>query len=197
MYLLVGRDYKSRSEFDGRSPPNICVKIPARCAFGRWTSPASIASSASTNGASFFGTSRRRHFCTAHCGFRKHVVAAVSFRGREGSALGAFDEVGGHRLRRFTGGYGAGSSPVYSGGGVLLDSVYRLKGRRVPCVILTEIDFVRRSDPHPRPVSQGRGDRESHREAQDLRGATRATMKLFLVMSEGAAGVMLDRLGPR
>lgn len=115
-------------------------------------------------------------------GFRKDLVAVVSFRGREGSALGAFDQLGGHRLRRFTGGYDAFGSPVYSEGEVLLDSVYRFKGRSAPCVILTEIDFERLGEIEMRKI---------------FVGATRATMKLFLVMSEGAAGVMLDRFGTR
>ncbi|MBX3673735.1 MAG: ATP-binding domain-containing protein [Burkholderiales bacterium] len=114
--------------------------------------------------------------------FRKDMIAVVSFRGREGSALGAFDQLGGHRLRRFTGGYDALGSPVYSEGEVLLDSVYRFKGRSAPCVILTEIDFEALGEIEMRKV---------------FVGATRATMKLFLVMSEGAAGVMLDRFGTR
>ncbi|MBL0143568.1 MAG: hypothetical protein IPP91_16025 [Betaproteobacteria bacterium] len=50
------------------------------------------------------------------------MTVVVSFRGREGSALGAFDQLGGHWLRRFSGGYDAGGSPVYSKGEVLLDS---------------------------------------------------------------------------
>ncbi|MBL0143572.1 MAG: ATP-binding domain-containing protein [Betaproteobacteria bacterium] len=115
-------------------------------------------------------------------GFRKDMIAVVSFRGREGSALGAFDQVGGHRLRKFTGGYDAGGSPVYSEGDLLLDSVYRFKGRSAPCVILTEIDFEALGEIEMRKI---------------FVGATRATMKLFLVMSEGAAGVMVGRLEER
>ncbi|MBL0143566.1 MAG: ATP-binding domain-containing protein [Betaproteobacteria bacterium] len=114
------------------------------------------------------------HIQAIAAGFRKDMIAVVSFRGREGSALGAFDQLGGHRLRRFTGGYDAGGSPVYSEGEVLLDSVYRFKGRRAPCVILTEIDFEALGEIEMRKI---------------FLGATRATMKLSLVMSEGAAGV--------
>lgn len=65
---------------------------------------------------------------------------------------------------------------------MLLDSVYRFKGRSAPCVILTEIDFEALGEIEMRKI---------------FVGATRATMKLFLVVSEGAAGVMLDRFGTR
>lgn len=62
---------------------------------------------------------------------------------------------------------------------VPLDSLCRSKGRNAPCVILAEIGFEALGEIEMRKL---------------FVSATRATMKLFLVMSEGAAGVMLARL---
>ena len=64
-------------------------------------------------------------------------------------------------------------------GDVLIDSVLRFKGRASPCVILTEIDFDTLDDNAIRRL---------------FVGATRATMKLFLVMSEASAKILLERL---
>jgi hypothetical protein len=61
---------------------------------------------------------------------------------------------------------------------VLIDSVLRFKGRAAPRVVLTEIDFDTLDESALRRI---------------FVGATRATMKLTLVVSE-AAKVLLDRL---
>ncbi|MGZ2747288.1 ATP-binding domain-containing protein [Burkholderia stagnalis] len=106
-------------------------------------------------------------------GFRKQDIAVLSYRGREGSALAALDQLGPHRVKRFTGKYDLFGNPEYVDGDVLLDSIYRFKGQSAPCVILTEIDF----------------DTLDARAARKLFvGATRATMKLLLVASSRAAG---------
>lgn len=113
-------------------------------------------------------------------GFPRTMIAVLTFRGREHSALASYTQLGPHKLRAPTGRYDLLGSPEYTEGELLLDSVYRFKGQSAPCVILTEIDF----------------------EALDERvlrrlfvGATRATMKLVLVVSKRAAQAMLDRLG--
>ncbi|KVC61480.1 nuclease [Burkholderia stagnalis] len=106
-------------------------------------------------------------------GFRKQDIAVLSYRGRESSALAALDQLGPHRVKRFTGKYDLFGNPEYVDGDVLLDSIYRFKGQSAPCVILTEIDF----------------DTLDARAARKLFvGATRATMKLLLVASARAAG---------
>ncbi|MDN7601694.1 ATP-binding domain-containing protein [Burkholderia gladioli] len=104
-------------------------------------------------------------------GFRKQDIAVLSYRGRENSVLTPLDQLGPHRVRRFTGKYDLFGTPEYQDGDVLLDSIYRFKGQAAPCVILTEVDF----------------------EALDARaarklfvGATRATMKLIVVASQRA-----------
>ncbi|RQR55990.1 nuclease [Burkholderia sp. Bp9126] len=106
-------------------------------------------------------------------GFRKQDIAVLSYRGRESSALAALDQLGPHRVKRFTGKYDLFGNPEYVDGDMLLDSIYRFKGQSAPCVILTEIDF----------------DTLDARAARKLFvGATRATMKLLLVASSRAAG---------
>jgi superfamily I DNA and RNA helicase len=104
-------------------------------------------------------------------GFRKQDIAVLSFRGREGSALTPVEQLGPHRLKSFTGKYDLFGSPEYRDGDVLLESIYRFKGQSAPCVILTEVDF----------------DAFDERAARKLFvGATRATMKLIVVMSRRA-----------
>jgi hypothetical protein len=105
-------------------------------------------------------------------GFRKQDIAVLSFRGRDGSALSALEQLGPHRLRSFTGRYDLFGNPEYREGDVLLESIYRFKGQSAPCVIFAEVDF----------------DALDERSARKLFvGATRATMKLIVVASQRAA----------
>lgn len=62
---------------------------------------------------------------------------------------------------------------------MLVDSVHRFKGRAGPSVVFTEIDFETLDDAAVRRL---------------FVGATRATMKLTLVVSEKSARVLLDRM---
>ncbi|MBK7472747.1 MAG: ATP-binding domain-containing protein [Betaproteobacteria bacterium] len=109
-------------------------------------------------------------------GFGKDEVALLSFRGREGSRLLGFNQLGTHTLRTFTGDYDGAGRPVYSDGDVVAESVYRFKGQSAPAVVLAEIDFEALDDKAVRKL---------------FVGATRASMKLVLVLSEKAAGVLL------
>jgi hypothetical protein len=112
-------------------------------------------------------------------GFRRNMIALVTFRGREHSLLAPYDRLGPHSLRKFTGGYDLLGSPLYTVGDILLETVYRFKGQSAPCVILTEIDFETLDELALRKL---------------FVGATRATMKLMLVLSERAAKLLLGRL---
>ncbi|AYZ01431.1 nuclease [Burkholderia multivorans] len=105
-------------------------------------------------------------------GFRKQDIAVLSYRGREGSVLAPLDQLGPHRLKRFTGTYDLFGNPEYRDGDVLLDSIHRFKGQSAPCVILTEVDFA---------ALDARAARKL------FVGATRATMKLLIVASARAA----------
>ena len=73
----------------------------------------------------------------------------------------------------------ADGTGTFTAGDVLIDSVHRFKGRAVPCVVFTEIDFEVLDEAAVRRI---------------FVGATRATMKLTLVVSEAAARVLLDRM---
>jgi hypothetical protein len=113
-------------------------------------------------------------------GFKKDMIAVVTYRGREHSSFTPLDKLGPHALRAFTGQYDLLGSPVYSDGDLFIDSVHRFKGQSAPCIVFTEIDF-------------GELDEAALRKL--FVGMTRATMKLVLVMSERAAAAMLNRLG--
>ena len=112
-------------------------------------------------------------------GFKKDMIAVVTYRGREHSGFTALDKLGPHTLKAFTGQYDLLGSPVYSDGDLFIDSVHRFKGQSAPCIVFTEIDFEELDEAALRKL---------------FVGMTRATMKLVLVMSERAAKAMLDRL---
>lgn len=112
-------------------------------------------------------------------GFRKDMIAVVTFRGREHSAFSSLDALGPHTLRTFTGRYDLLGAPVYSDGELSLDSVHRFKGQSAPCVVFTEIDFDELDEAVRRKL---------------FVGMTRASMKLVLVASARAAAAMRDRL---
>ena len=63
----------------------------------------------------------------------------------------------------------------------MIDSVHRFKGRASPCVVFTEIDFEALDDAAARRL---------------FVGATRATMKLALVVSERTAHLLIERPPP-
>ena len=114
-----------------------------------------------------------------HAGFKNRDIAVLTYCGRERSTLMPFDELGGYTLRRFDGTYDDAGNPVFQEGDILVETVFRFKGQSAPCVILTEIDF----------------EALDERAARRLYvGATRASMRLSLVMSEKAASQLLARI---
>jgi len=112
-------------------------------------------------------------------GFKKHDVAIVSYHGRDRSALMPLDRLGANALMRFTGNYDLFGQPVYSEGDLLLESVYRFKGQAAPAVIFAEVDFEALDEKAIRKL---------------FVGATRAMMKLVLVMHERSAAALMQRL---
>ena len=112
-------------------------------------------------------------------GFRTSEIALLSFRGREGSRLSGFTQIGGYTLRTFTGDYDAAGRPMYGEGEVLSESVFRFKGQSAPAVVFAEVDFEALDEKAIRRL---------------FVGATRATMKLVLVLSERAAAGLLGRI---
>lgn len=112
-------------------------------------------------------------------GYSRSDIALVSFRGREGSQLMAFTQLGPHTLKTFTGRYDLLGDPIYSDGELLLETVYRFKGQSAPCVILTEVDFETFDELARRKL---------------FVGATRARMNLTLVVSEAVAERLMEVL---
>lgn len=108
-------------------------------------------------------------------GFRREDIALVTFRGRENSCFTGLERLGQHRLCAFTGRYDLVGSPEYTRGDFLIDSVHRFKGQAAPCVIFTEIDFESLSERNRRKL---------------FVGATRAGMKLMLVVSRRTAKLL-------
>lgn len=112
-------------------------------------------------------------------GFRKQDIVILSAHGQQHSALMPFDQLGPHHLRRFTGRYDMLGGPIYSPGELLLESVYRFKGQSAPAVVLAEVDF----------------EALDEREARKLFvGASRAMMKLVIVLSERSATLLAERM---
>ena len=112
-------------------------------------------------------------------GFKRPMIAVLTFRGREHSALTPYSKLGYYALRAFTGRYDLLGSPIYTEGEITIETVYRFKGQSAPVVVLTEIDFEALDEIAARKL---------------FVGATRATMKLVLVMSERVAGRLIAQL---
>ena len=108
-------------------------------------------------------------------GFKRSQMAIVTWRGREHSRLLGFDRIGPHTLKSFTGRYDLLGNPIFGDGDILMETVYRFKGQAAPCIVLTEIDFESLDELAMRKL---------------FVGATRATMKLTLVMSGRAAALL-------
>ena len=104
-------------------------------------------------------------------GFRKQDIAIVTFAGGGNSRLMAFDKLGPHALKRFSGRYDIFGAPEYEDGEILIETVYRFKGRRRRVVILTEVDFEALDTLARRKL---------------FVGMTRARMRLIMVVSARA-----------
>ena len=112
-------------------------------------------------------------------GFETKHVALLSFRGRESSVLTPFTQIGQHTLRSpIQGKYDEFGNPEYSEGEITIDSVHRFKGQAAPCVVLTEIDFAQMDE---------------NSKIRIFVGATRATMKLIMVVSSRSLNSMLAK----
>jgi UvrD-like helicase C-terminal domain/Nuclease-related domain len=112
-------------------------------------------------------------------GFKRSHIALITYRGRENSRLTPYDKLGPYSLRAPTGQYDLLGNALFTEGDVIIDSVHRFKGRASPCVVFTEIDFETLDDAAVRRI---------------FVGATRAAMKLTLVVSEQSARVLMERL---
>ena len=112
-------------------------------------------------------------------GFEPGHVALLSFRGRDSSALSPYNQIGKHKLRApIPGKYDDSGNPEYNDGDITTDSVHRFKGQAAPCVVLTEVDFAQLDE---------------NSKTRIFVGATRATMKLILVLSKSSLETLLHR----
>lgn len=110
-------------------------------------------------------------------GFNQKHIALLSFRGRENSALSPYTKISKYTLRApIQGKYDKFGNPEYSEGEIATDSVHRFKGQSAPCVVLTEIDFIKLDE---------------NSKIRLFVGATRATMNLILVISKHSLFTLL------
>ncbi len=112
-------------------------------------------------------------------GFKQKSMAVVSFRGRENSLLTPYTQIGEFKLSAFTGKYDPNGNPELTEGDLVIDSVYRFKGKSAPCIVFTEIDF---------------DDLDTLAIRKIFVGATRASMKLVLVISEKATRALIESM---
>jgi hypothetical protein len=174
-----------RAETNYRSPQDVTALVNRLGdTAGRIASGSPIAASdwevlTYTDSATLLDATKKAITRCVGLGFKREMIATVTFRGRDSSALYPFDALGPHTLRKFTGEYDLFGGPRHTDGDVVLETVFRFKGRSAPAVVFTEIDF------------------ETFDEAAMRRlfvGATRASMKLVLVMSERAARQLIERM---
>lgn len=106
-------------------------------------------------------------------GFSHDDIVIVTCRGRSNSVFSELDQVGGIRLRRFTGNYDSQGNQVLTDGQLTFDSIYRFKGQEAPAVILVDVD--------------PKNDRTAKIERLLYCGMTRATVRLDMVVCTGNA----------
>lgn len=82
--------------------------------------------------------------------------------------------------KRFTGKYDEAGNPQWSDGDLLVESLYRFKGQSAPAIVLCEVDFDALSDRDRRKL---------------FVGITRAQMRVEVVLSEKAAGALMNAAG--
>ena len=114
-------------------------------------------------------------------GHRTADIALISFAGRGSSALLARDEVAGLKLHRFTGEFDSAGTAIWTHGELLAETIYRFKGQSAPVVILCEMDFTALDDKAL---------------AKLFVGFTRAQFRLECVMTDQAAGLLMQRVEP-
>lgn len=104
-------------------------------------------------------------------GFSHDDMVIITSRGARNSIFSEIEEVGGIRLRRFTGNYDSQGNQVLTDGQLTFDSIYRFKGQEAPAVILVDVD--------------PQNDRIDREERLLYCGMTRATVRLDMVVCTG------------
>jgi superfamily I DNA/RNA helicase len=111
-------------------------------------------------------------------GFNKKLISLLTFRGRDKSLFTPFTQIGAHTLRApIKDAFDDEGNQQFTEGEITTDSVHRFKGQSCPCVILTEIDFEELTE---------------NVKSRVFVGATRATIKLILVVSSSSLRKLLN-----
>jgi hypothetical protein len=111
-------------------------------------------------------------------GFNKKLISLLTFRGRDKSLFTPFTQIGAHTLRApIKDAFDGEGNQQFTEGEITTDSVHRFKGQSCPCVILTEIDFEELTE---------------NVKSRVFVGATRATIKLILVVSSSSLKKLLN-----
>lgn len=111
-------------------------------------------------------------------GFNKKLISLLTFRGRDKSLFTPFTQIGAHTLRApIKDAFDDEGNQQFTEGEITTDSVHRFKGQSCPCVILTEIDFEELTE---------------NVKSRVFVGATRATIKLILVVSSSSLKKLLN-----
>jgi hypothetical protein len=110
-------------------------------------------------------------------GYNEKNIAVLTYRGRESSALTPYTQIGKYKLHAPLQKYDTQGNAIYSDGEITIDSVHRFKGRAAPCIIFTEVNFEKLDENAIRRI---------------FVGATRATLKLIIVMSKSSKEVLLE-----
>ncbi|WP_332672037.1 ATP-binding domain-containing protein [Aromatoleum sp.] len=171
--LTSGRNYRSPSEIVAAL--NRLLPLPKPLEAGSPVSGGDVEMLVWKNPEELVEQTKRAITRAIGLGFRREMIATLTLRGREHSRFTGSARLGAHRLKAFTGRYDLLGNAEYSDGDVLIDSVYRFKGQSAPCVIFTEIDFDALDELTVRKL---------------FVGATRASVKLILVLSERAAKLL-------
>ncbi|MDX5410662.1 MAG: ATP-binding domain-containing protein [Thauera sp.] len=171
--LSSGRNFRSPSDIVALLNRRLALPQPMQA--GSPLAGSEVEVSVWANEAELMERTRRAITRAIGLGFRREHIALVTFRGRENSRFTGLERLAQHTLRAFTGRYDLVGSPEYTTGDFLIDSVHRFKGQAAPCVIFTEIDF---------------DALDTRTQRKLFVGATRAGMKLMMVMSKRAAGLL-------
>lgn len=112
-------------------------------------------------------------------GFDAKDIVVLSGRGRQRSQLLALETLGQYRLQHFTGKYTVDGDPIWTDGEILVDSIYRFKGRSAAAVIISELDFSELTLVEKRKL---------------FVGITRAQMSLSFVLTKQAEAVLAAQI---
>jgi superfamily I DNA and RNA helicase len=112
-------------------------------------------------------------------GISHKQIAVVTFAGRERSEVLNRTSLVGLSLKQFSGQYDRSGNAIWSNGDLLVETLYRFKGKSAPVVVLCEIDFEAFTDRERRKL---------------FVGFSRAQFRLECVLSERAASLLANRI---